>query len=140
MSKDNTSDYRGSHVAPSSDFGSPFHDVAGPVGVFPEDFYSDKGRQWYGSGYHRLDVGTHAQISSLRNKPDAMVHVFRAVPSTARHATINPGDWVTPTREYAIQHGESTLQGQYRLISKKVPAKHLWNDGNSIHEWGYDPR
>jgi hypothetical protein len=108
--------------------------------MFPDDFYSDKGRQWYGTGYHRMDSGTHSQIRSLRGKPDAMVHVFRAVPSHARNATINPGDWVTPTRDYAVQHGESNLQGQYRLISKKVPAKHLWTDGNSIHEWGYDPR
>jgi hypothetical protein len=136
---DNSS-YRGLHMAPSSDFGSPFHDVAGPVGVFPEDFYSQKGRQWYGSGYARMDVGTHSLISSTRHQPDAMVHVYRAVPSHAKRAVINPGDWVTPTRDYAVQHGESNLQGQYRIISKQVPAKHLWNDGNSIHEWGYDPK
>ena len=140
MSKNDSSDYRGTHTAPSSDFGSPMHDVAGPVGVFPEDFYTPKGRMWYGSGYPRMDVDTHSMITSIRHKPDAMVHVYRAVPASAKRYEINPGDWVTPSREYAMHHGESNLQGQYRIVSKKVPAKHLWSDGNSIHEWGYDPR
>jgi hypothetical protein len=108
--------------------------------MFPEDFYSDKGRQWYGSGYGRMDAGTHGMLRSIRHKPETQVHVYRAVPSHAKSAVINPGDWVTPTKDYAIQHGESNLQGQYRIVSKKVPAKHLWTDGNSIHEWGYDPR
>lgn len=135
-----TNDYRSSHVAPTSDFGAPLHDVAGRYGMFPEDFYSDKGRQLYSSGNPRMDAGTHGMIRSLRNKPDAMVHVYRAVPAAARTAAINPGDWVTPTREYAAQHGESNLQGQYRIVAKKVAAKHLWTNGDSIHEWGYDPR
>ena len=140
MSRNEAFGYRGVHQAPSADYGAPMHDVAGPVGMFPDDFYTDKGRQWYGSGYGRLDIGTHSMLRSIRHKPDSLVHVYRAVPSHAKSAAISAGDWVTPTKEYAIQHGESNLQGQYRIISKKVPAKHLWTDGNSIHEWGYDPR
>jgi hypothetical protein len=53
--------------------------------------------------------------------------------------TINPGDWVTPVRAYAVEHGEATLEGAYRVISKKVRARDLWTDGNSIFEFGYDP-
>jgi len=52
---------------------------------------------------------------------------------------INPGDWVTLNKNYAIQHGRSTLQGQYKIISKTVPVKTLYTDANSIHEFGYDP-
>lgn len=54
---------------------------------------------------------------------------------------INPGDWITVTREYAKDHGEGVHgKGRYKIISKKVPAKHIFTDGNSIHEYGYDPR
>ena len=55
--------------------------------------------------------------------------------------TINVGDWVTLDRKYAVQHGESNLggRGNYKILSKTVPASALWTDGNSIQEWGYYP-
>jgi hypothetical protein len=52
---------------------------------------------------------------------------------------INPGDWVTINRQYAKEHGESVLNGKYRIVSKKVKAKDIFTNGDSIHEWGYDP-
>lgn len=52
---------------------------------------------------------------------------------------INPGDWITITKSYAKEYGESTLMGDYKIISKTVTAKELFTDGNSIHEWGYNP-
>ena len=52
---------------------------------------------------------------------------------------IMKGDWVTISRSYAVQHGQSALRGRYRIISKTVKASELFTDGNSIHEWGYDP-
>ncbi len=131
-------DYRGSHRAPSPDFGAPMHNVSD--GIFPEDFYTPKGRIWYGSGFGKADVGTHALITSIRHKPDALVHVYRAVPSNIKNPAINAGDWVTPSRDYAVQHGESNLNGDYKLVHKKVPAKHLWTDGDSMQEWGYNPQ
>ncbi len=50
---------------------------------------------------------------------------------------INNGDWVSISREYTKDHGDSNLNRQYKVISKVVPAKNLYTDGNSIHEWGY---
>jgi hypothetical protein len=52
---------------------------------------------------------------------------------------LNAGDWVTTSRAYAQQHGRSTLGGNYKIIKKEVRAKDIYTDGNSIHEWGYDP-
>jgi len=52
---------------------------------------------------------------------------------------INKGDWVTISRKYAVQHGKSALNGKYKILVKTVRAKDLYTDGNSIHEWGYDP-
>ena len=54
--------------------------------------------------------------------------------------TINPGDWVSINRQYAVDHGQAHVDGNYKILSKTVKAKELFTDGNSIHEWGYDPR
>jgi len=52
---------------------------------------------------------------------------------------INPGDWVTINRRYAVGHGESQLDGKYKILKKTVTAKEIFTDANSIHEWGYNP-
>jgi len=65
------------------------------------------------------------------------LRAMQDVPS--QRAQINPGDWVTINRSYAKQHGESTLEGNYKILSKKVRARDIFTNGDSIHEWGYDP-
>lgn len=58
-----------------------------------------------------------------------------------KSVTINPGDWVTINKKYAINHGKGELgQGHYKVISKVVKAKDIYTNGDSIHEWGYDPQ
>ena len=52
---------------------------------------------------------------------------------------INPGDWVTIVRRYAKEHGQDNLNNKFRIISKKVKAKDVYTDGNSLAEWGYSP-
>lgn len=54
--------------------------------------------------------------------------------------SINIGDWVTTVREYAKEHGESTLLGKYKILSKTVYARDLFTIGDSIFEFGYDPQ
>jgi len=52
---------------------------------------------------------------------------------------INPGDWVTISRSYAVEHGHAALNGKYQILSKTVAANQLYTDGNSIQEWGWNP-
>lgn len=52
---------------------------------------------------------------------------------------INPGDWVTIVRNYAVSHGRAHLKNKYRVLSKTVKAKEIWTGGDSILEWGYSP-
>ena len=52
---------------------------------------------------------------------------------------LQPGNWVGIVKQYAIDHGKSSLNGKYKILSKIVPAKQLYTDGNSIHEWGWNP-
>jgi hypothetical protein len=54
--------------------------------------------------------------------------------------SINVGDWVTTVKEYAKEHGESTLLGKYKVLSKTVYARDLFTTGDSVFEFGYDPQ
>jgi translation initiation factor IF-1 len=67
----------------------------------------------------------YSQINELKNKLKKQIN-------------INNGDWVTINLKYAKVHGESNLNNKYKIISKTVPAKHLFTDGNNIFEWGYN--
>jgi hypothetical protein len=60
-------------------------------------------------------------------------------PVATNKLSINKGDWVTTVRQYAVDHGEAALRGEYKILKKLVPAKHLFTDANSIFEFGYDP-
>jgi len=59
---------------------------------------------------------------------------------TIEPLSINHGDWVALDKKYAKEHGESALGGNYKILSKKVPARQLFTNGDSIREWGWDSR
>lgn len=131
-----TEEYVGQHEAPGPDFGAPMHDVTAN-GMYPKDFYEKSHHYVSGAetgSYESLDA-----VRNVRNRRHAYVTVYRAIPHGLKGAKINAGDWVTPSREYAKEHGRSNLNGKYRIISIKAKAGHLFNDANSINEWGYHP-
>jgi hypothetical protein len=132
--------YRGQHEAPGRDGGAPLHDLTGGGEVYPDDIYSDKAAQYYGhfGGGSPLDRETIKIIHSFKGKPDAKVTIYRAIPSEI-DAEINPGDWVTVNRNYAVDHGETALRGDYKIIEKEVTAGDVFTNGDSIHEFGYSP-
>src|SRR5690606_18005273 len=78
-----------------------------------------------------------AFIRQVRGNPDAEVTIYRAVPKGVK--TINPGDWVTPSREYAQIHGESNLNNDYDILERKVTAKEVIWPGDYLPEWGWFP-
>jgi len=78
------------------------------------------------------------KIRAFRGNPDADVKIYRAIPKDVPSA-LNAGDWVTTSRKYAKQHGESNLNNEYKIISKTVKAKDIFTNGDSIFEWGYNP-
>ena len=128
-------DYREQHTSPGPETGSPAHDLT--KGAYPEDFYSSKGHQYYGDG--RVDDKiVHSHLKSLRNRPEADVKIYRAVPNKDEIKDINPGDWVTTNLEYAKDHGESQFDN-HKILTKNVKAKELFTDGSSFHEFGYHP-
>ncbi len=69
---------------------------------------------------------------------DEKIKQLNALPDGNQKIQINTGDWVTISPHYAKEHGENQFNvGNYRILKKTVPAKELYTDGNSIHEWGY---
>lgn len=131
--------YRGSHTAPGPDFGAPLYDLTGGGQMYPADVYSAKAVQYYGTGYPKADREAFSLAQRVRGNPDAEVTMYRAVPKDENITSINAGDWVTLSKDYAKTHGESALRGDYKILSQKVKAKDLWTNADSIHEFGYQP-
>lgn len=125
--------YRGSHQAPNARrYGATLDDL---TKILPDDVYSAQGKQLYGIGDRTIDSEWRIAALKTRNKPDAEVEVYRAVPKGVKD--INDGDWVSTSKAYAKQHGESTLNGEYDIITKKVKAKTLSTEGYP-YEYGYN--
>jgi len=77
------------------------------------------GSAWYDNAWE-----TREELRKMEDEPVAIVK-------------INTGDWVTLSKTYAKEHGESALNGEYKIISKTVNAKELFTNGDSINEFGY---
>ncbi|MEF3322881.1 hypothetical protein PV375_04205 [Gulosibacter sp. GYB002] len=112
-------DYRGRHAAPGPDGdGTTVRlDQVGTADdtVFPRDVTR------YPERYGGTHAHGNAQVADARANPDAMVTVWRAVPDGVD--TINPGDWVAISRDYAAQHGAS--ERAPRILEAQVPAREL---------------
>jgi len=129
-------DYRGEHSAPDRYSGSPMHDVLQNK-TYPSDFYGPMGHRYYGIG-DGSDFNAYQKILAAKGNPEADITVWRAVPKDAPNE-LNPGDWVTIDRQYAVDHGDSALNGNWKMVRRTVKAKDLYTDGNSIQEWGWSP-
>lgn len=98
------------------------------------DIYTGNAKRFYGTGV-AYDDKAFRIIQSMKGKPEKKITVYRAVPKEVKE--INTGDWIATTREYARDHMEGEVN--WHILTKKVKAKDIATDGNSIHEWGYDP-
>ena len=127
--------YRIDHAAPSPEDGyAPLYDLT--LGdLYPRDVYDLRQQRNYGDG-DRADLESIRVINRVRGNPDAVVRIYRAVPSGVDQ--INPGDWVTISRSYAENHRDGVLGGG-EILSEDVRVGDLWTEGNSLHEWGWHP-
>jgi hypothetical protein len=131
--------YQGEHQAPMKDSGSPLWNLSG---IYPDDFYSSVGAKYYGDGAdYARDFSIVSQMQSFKGRPDRPVTIYRAVPKSVENkSALNVGDWVTLDRQYAKEHGEGALNGDYKIVKKTVKARDLYTNGDSIYEFGYDPQ
>ena len=128
-------DYRIDHQAPYNNGHDASLDDVSPM--FGEDIYGSHAAQYFGT-FEGFDGESIQHIQAAHGKPERYVTIYRAVPVSIKSDQIRNGDWITLTRRYAEQHGKSNIIGRYRVISKRVKAKNVYTDGNSIHEFGYD--
>lgn len=187
-------DYHISHTAPTKEGNAPLYDL---TVLYPNDIYEPTTAAIYYGHYgqgDRRDREVISIIQSVRNKPNAPVKIYRAVPKVLTNSekisyfekvkayimkygkipdsikttvnpskyyemvlnsleklkslpienapkiTINRGDWIALTRDYAKEHGESQLNGEYRILTKTVRAKDVYTDAEDLQEFGYDPQ
>lgn len=85
------------------------------------------------------DAESIAALRAAQGNPNAAVKVYRAGPPEA--TGLRAGDWVSPSRQYAEQHGEAIYgAGNFKVIESTEHAADLFTDGNSVNEWGYAPQ
>lgn len=79
-----------------------------------------QGSEWYDAAYDE-----RAKLRELKDDKSVDINA------------INSGDWVTLSKTYAKEHGESHLNGEYKILTKTVKASELFTNGDSINEFGY---
>ena len=67
------------------------------------------------------------------------IRMYRSVPSNVKEGTFRNGDWITPSRSYAVENARiHGWEENYRIIEQDVSVEDVWWDGNDVAEWGYD--
>lgn len=122
-------------------------DMADGYNVVDEGMLLNEGRSrelgWDGMRMEALGVVRRAIEKTRKFRGEGkgvmpLVRVYRAVPVGVKEGSLRNGDWVTPVRAYAKEHGESHIKGKVRIIEQMVPVDCLYWNGDDVCEWGYD--
>lgn len=93
------------------------------------------------ASYRAADPMRKEAIDNVRNaiqKKAKTITMYRSVPADVKEGSFRNGDWVTPSRAYAVDNAKVHGWGDnYNIIEQKVPVDEVWWDGNDIAEWGY---
>ena len=109
----------------------------------PDDFFDSK----VGARYYMYDnlEGRQSEtaIDNIRRAEangitDRTITAYRTVPDGVDIESLQNGDWVSFSKEYATQHGERRFDGKYKIVEQEVSPDEVWWDVNDINEWGYD--
>ena len=124
--------------------------TTGESAGYPDDFYTLQGQRIYAQGpkfpgdeFGSSNLESYNIIKNIRNKPNAEVTIYRAVPNDKSIKTINSGDFVSLSKQYAKSHaaggyGEGGEEAG-KILSKKVKVKDIYWDQNDVNEFGYFP-
>ena len=136
-------EYRMQHRAPNRESDVSLVDLR-DADLVPSDYWTkpewyqgtpEEMRAWHSvtTAMRRMD----AQKADGKNPGMVAITVYRAVPKGVKDGAVRNGDWVTPSREYAVNEGQM-IPGGYRIIAQQALMRNLFWDGNSIAELGYD--
>lgn len=118
----NVKDYQGLHKPSMRDSGAPGHDLTGGGTIYPDDIYSARGAEYYGTR-EPADAETFAKIYSMRNRPNRPVTVYRAIPYD-----------LTPSEQIA----KLELQKKKFLARNVMPEDSPFTNGSRWYEWATD--
>ncbi len=136
-SRKQAKDYTGVHEAPYRD-AEGYHASLDDVSpMYGDDIYTGNAKRYYSQS--PADDDAINIIQQAANNPEKEITLFRAVPKDAPD-TMQRGDWVAITEEYAKEHGSRYIDGDYKVLELKTKAKNIFTDGNSPSEWGFDPK
>ena len=130
-------EYRMQHKAPNSsdDFSANLANIE-ETDLIPKDYWTHP--QYYLSDGERYSFYKVKQaLDRYKENGKANLKLYRAIDKNIKEEQFRNGDWVTPDRQYAADHG-SGIPGGYKIISQAVPLEHIYWDVNSIAELGYD--
>lgn len=128
------SSYRMTHQSPGPESGTSVDNMEA---VYP-NFYARS--DLYSTGDEVSDAESLRVINSVIGNPEATVTIYRSLPPDVPQV-INPGDWVSLSKNYAKEHGMDAVDeaADWPVISREVPAREVYNNGDSINEWGWTP-
>jgi hypothetical protein len=100
--------------------------------MMPADVYDHP--EWYSGMEPKVIRETMAQLRKVRGNPEGELTIFRAGPV----GEMNPGDWVTLSKEYAKTHGMGIDPGDSpKVWSAKVRAENVRWSMDDLSEFGY---
>lgn len=120
-------DYRMAH-RPSEDYGNASDFERNMSDIFDHP-------NWYLDMTEPYNIESLNALRKVRNNPEGKLKIYRATPGDE----INPGDWVTPSKKYAKEHLERSLNGKGKILEMTVKAKDVLFAGDDINEFGYFP-
>ena len=79
-------------------------------------------------------------INQYREFLETELNELKSLDDNPEIKNFHRGDWISINKKYTIEHGKRNVNNDYDILSKVVKAKDIFTDGNSIHEYGYDPQ
>ena len=86
----------------------------------------------------RTDFAKESVKNIKNGLKNGIITMYRSVPDNVVESSFRNGDWVTPSKAYAIDNAEIHGWDGYNIIEQTVSIDDVWWDGNDINEWGYD--
>jgi len=106
------------------------HDLA-EGDMMPTDVYDHP--EWYSGMGKKIIAETMKQLRAAKGKADAILTIYRAGPV----GEMNPGDWVSLSKEYARTHADAQDPEGFKVWESKVKAQDVRWAMDDLAEFGY---
>lgn len=109
-------------------------DMADGFTYLPSDYwengwmYSDLDDAAHRESFHKMREALQAAKAwrAGKRKSEPLVRMYRAMPKDVKGDNFINGDWITPSRLYAVMHGQSNVDGGYRIVERAVPVSQFF--------------